>query len=380
MADINGTCDDRFSALRQVLSDSIDSDTDLGASVAVTVDGEMVVDLWGGWADADKTTPWGEHTITNVWSTTKTMTSLSALVLVDRGELDVYEKVATYWPEFGANGKADVEVRHLMSHTSGVSGWAQPVEVADIFDWDKSTAMLAAQEPWWEPGTASGYHALNQGHLVGEVVRRVSGRGLGQFFADEIAGPLGADFHIGLPPEADERVAPVIPPPPGPIAAGDIAPDSVAFKTFTGPAPAADVSWTEEWRRADIGAANGHGNARSVARCQSVISNGGEVDGVRLLSPETIELIFDQQSSGVDQVLGLPMNFGIGYGLPEAETFPHVRAGKVCHWGGWGGSIIVNDLDLNMTVAYMMNKMADALVGDPRGLNIANTAYAAVGA
>ena len=211
MTEVHGTCDERFTAMRELLAANLASGADLGASVAVTLDGEPVVDLWGGWSDTDKTVPWAQDTITNVWSTTKTMTSLCALVLVERGQLDVYAPVAEYWPEFAANGKDKIEVRHLMSHSSGVSAWAQPVVVDDIFDWEKSTSMLAAQAPWWEPGTASGYHALNQGHLVGEVVRRITGLSLGQFFAKEVAGPLGADFHIGLAPEHDHRVSNVVP-------------------------------------------------------------------------------------------------------------------------------------------------------------------------
>ncbi len=214
MSVVEGTCDSRFKALADVFAAQIESGEDLGASLALTIDGEPLVDLWGGWTDEARTRPWGHETIVNVWSTTKTMTALSALVLVDRGELDVDEKVSTYWPEFAANGKEDIEVRHLLGHTSGVSGWAQPVQMEDLYDWERSTSMLAAQAPWWKPGTASGYHALNLGHLVGEVVRRVDGRRLGQFFAEEIAGPLGADFHIGLDPREFGRVADVIPPPP----------------------------------------------------------------------------------------------------------------------------------------------------------------------
>ena len=380
MADIEGTCREPFGALAEVLASMLDRGDDLGASVAVTVEGEPVVDVWGGWADEERTRPWERDTITNVWSTTKTMTALAALVLVDRGELDVYAPVSRYWPEFAANGKQDIEVRHLMSHTSGVSGWDQPVQVEDLYDWDKSTAMLAAQAPWWEPGTASGYHAFNQGHLVGEVVRRVSGRSLGRFFADEIAGPLGADFHLGLPPEHDTRVSPILPPPPLPFDLEALGPDSPAVKTFTGPPPDASVANTEVWRRADIGAANGHGNARSVARIQSVVANGGEVDGVRLLSPETIDLIFDVQADGVDLVIGVPIRFGIGYGLPQPETTPWLPTeGRICFWGGWGGSIIVVDLDRRMTLSYVMNKMAAGIMGNPTSTALAVATYQALG-
>jgi CubicO group peptidase (beta-lactamase class C family) len=374
---VQGTVDDRFVAMREVLQRNLDSGADLGASVAVMLDGEMVVDLWGGWADHERTAAWQSDTITNVWSSTKTMMALCALVLADRGELDLFAPVARYWPEFAANGKADIEVRHLLSHTSGVSGWAQPVTVDDIYDWEKSTSMLAAQEPWWEPGTASGYHALNQGHLVGEVVRRITGLKLGEFFAREIAGPLGADFHIGLDPAEFHRIAPVVPPPPMEIDFSTVDLDGVMIKTFTGPAPDASVSWTSEWRQADIGAANGHGNARSVARIQSAITNDGVVDGIRLLSPETIELIFREQASGMDLVLGVESRFGIGYGLPT-ELLPVPADARVCYWGGWGGSLVINDLDHRMTIAYMMNRMESGLVGDTRGFDLVMAARAAV--
>src|SRR5205085_3840258 len=187
----------------------------VGASAAVVIDGQPVVDIWGGFTDEAKTKPWERDTIINVWSTTKTMTALSALILADRGELDFDAPVARYWPEFKAGGKESVEVRHLMSHNAGLSGWQEPMAPEDLYDWEKATSLLAAQEPWWEPGTASGYHAVTQGYLVGEVVRRVAGgTTIGRFFADEIAGPLGADFHIGTPADCDERVAPVIAPPP----------------------------------------------------------------------------------------------------------------------------------------------------------------------
>ena len=378
MATVHGFYDDRFAAMAEVLSANVDSGADLGASVAVTIDGEFVVDMWAGWADPGKTASWGEHTITNVWSTTKTMTSLCALVLVERGLLDVDAPVATYWPEFAANGKDGVLVRHLMSHTSGVSGWAQPVEVDDIYDWEKSTSMLAAQAPWWEPGTASGYHALNQGHLVGEVIRRIDGRSLKQFFAEEIAGPLGADFQIGCRAEDDHRVSNVVPPPPLPFDFGALDPDSVLVKTFTGPLPDASTSSTEAWRRADIGAANGHGNARSVARVQSVVANGGTLDGVTLLSPETIDLIFREQAYGPDQVLMAPLRFGIGYGLPVPETAPYIPEGRVCFWGGWGGSMVIVDTERRMVIAYMMNVMEAGIIGGVRSAALIDAAYAAV--
>jgi CubicO group peptidase (beta-lactamase class C family) len=365
--------------MADLFSANLASGADCGASVAVVIDGELVVDMWGGFADAARTTPWHRDTITNVWSSTKTVMALCALILVDRGQLDLDAPAAEYWPEFAANGKDGVLVRQLLSHTSGVSGWAQPVEVTDIYDWEKSTAMLAAQAPWWTPGAPSGYHALNQGHLVGEVVRRITGQTLGTFLATELAGPLGADFHIGLAPSEFGRVANVIAPPPLPIDMAALDPDMVVVKTFTGPAPSAETSWTAEWRQAEIPAANGHGNARSIAALQSIISHGGTVNGHQYLRPETIEQIFRVQSDGMDQVLMCPVKFGIGYALPN-ETVPHLPADrKICFWGGWGGSSVVNVLDRRMTVTYMMNRMEEGLLGDARGQNLVSAALAAAG-
>jgi len=280
------------------------------------------------------------------------MTSLAALVLVDRGQLDLDATVARYWPEFAANGKAGIKVRQLLSHTSGVSGWEQPITLEDMYDWDKSTALLAAQAPWWEPGTASGYHMLNYGHLIGEVIRRITGQRLGEFFAAHIAGPLGADFHIGLPPSEFHRVANVVPPPAAPAAAAEpvqLDPTSVAFKSMSNPVMTPETTWTEGWRRADIGAGNGHGNARSVARLQSALACGGEVDGVRLLSPQTIDRIFEVQSNGIDLVISIPFKVGVGYSL--------LTEGRVCAWGGAGGSCVIIDADRRITFAYVMNKM-----------------------
>jgi CubicO group peptidase (beta-lactamase class C family) len=378
MAPIDGTCDDQFSAMRREFEQLLDSGEELGASIVVDLDGEIAVDLWGGYEDQARTQPWQPDTITNVWSTTKTVTSLAALMLVDRGELDVDAPVARYWPEFAAAGKQDVLVRHLMSHTSGVSGLDQPAVVDDLYDWDKAAARFAAQAPWWEPGSASGYHALNFGHLIGEVVRRITGKSLKQFVADEIAGPLGADFQIGAAESDWDRIADVVPPPPLPIDLAALDPDSPMVRTFTGPFPDANDANTPEWRNADIGAANGHGNARSVARILSAISRGGEVDGVRLLHPETIELIFREQANGVDLVLGVPLRFGIGYGLPQLDTLPYVPDEKICFWGGWGGSMIIMDVGRRMTISYMMNRMGAGIIGSDRSERYLRAIYAAL--
>jgi CubicO group peptidase (beta-lactamase class C family) len=364
---VGGTCGARFRPLRELFAEKLESGEDLGASLAVNIDGEMVVDLWGGWADEARTVPWAENTITCVFSTTKTMTSLAALVLVDRGQLDLDANVARYWPEFAAHGKERVKVRHLLSHTSGVSGWDQPVTIEDVYDLDKSTAMLAAQAPWWEPGSASGYHALTYGHLIGEVIRRITGQRLGEFFATQIAAPLGADFHIGLAPSEFHRVANLVAPQWPQTDLTQFEPNSPAFKTCTSPLldENIDHSRTERWRRADIGAGNGHGNARSIARIQSAVACGGEVYGVRLLSSKTIDRIFDVQSDGIDLVLGTRLKIGVGYGLPWPEVLPFVPEGRVCFGSGAGGSLVLIDADRRMTVAYAMNKMVPCLIVSP---------------
>ena len=372
---IEGRCDQRYEPVREAFRANFDAGLEVGASVAVVHRGELVVDLWGGSCDAAGSTPWTADTITNVWSSTKTMTALCVLILVDRGEVDVDGPVARYWPEFAANGKDGVLVRHLMSHTAGLSGWQEPIVEADLYDWEKATALLAAQAPWWEPGSASGYHAITQGYLLGEVVRRVTGRTLGRFFAEEVAGPLGADFHIGVPAAADGRIANVIPPPVQPGA--DAEPGSIAARSLTNPTPDATWSWTTPWRRAEIPAANGHGNARSIARIQAVVSHGGEAFGVRLLSPSTIEVIFREQCDGVDLVMGEPLRHGIGYGLAN-EVRP-VPPGA-CFWGGWGGSLVLNDVDAQLTVTYVMNRMGEGAPADQRAPQVALAAYSAVAA
>ena len=377
-SEVQGTCDKRFDPVREELASRLASGDELGASLVIDIDGEVVADLWGGFADEARTRPWTADTIVNVWSTTKTVTNLAALMLVDRGLLDPYAPVARYWPEFAANGKEQVEVRHLLSHTSGVSGWDQPFSVEDMYDWETSTALLAAQAPWWAPGTASGYHALNQGHLVGEVIRRVTGTPLRQFVAEEIAGPLGADFQIGAAERDSGRIAQIIPPPPLDFDLMAAGADSLMVKTFTGPAADASAANTPGWRNATIGAANGHGNARSVARVLSVISRAGEAGGVRLLAPETIDVIFDEQSNGVDLVLGVPMRFGIGYGLPVPESIPFIPEGRICFWGGWGGSVIVMDTDRRLTFSYVMNKMGPGIIGSDRSAAYSTAIYNAL--
>jgi CubicO group peptidase (beta-lactamase class C family) len=379
--EISGTCDERFAAVRNAFEANFepkDGIFDEGASVALTLDGELVVDLWGGTATGDdgESRPWERDTITNVWSTTKTVSALACLMLADRGELDLYAPVADVWPEFAAEGKGGIEVRHVMSHTSGLSGWEQPITYEDLYDRRKVAALLGAQAPWWEPGTASGYHGLTQGYLEGEIVQRVTGRSLGEFVAEHITGPLGADFHVGTPASCDSRVAHVIPPPPIGLPPG-VARDSVLVKTFGNPVLDATRSWEIPWRRAEIPAAGGHGNARSVAQVHAPMACGGEANGIRLLSEKTIAAVFDEQCNGVDLVLGMPLRHGIGFGLPlpQAPIGPNPRT---CFWGGWGGSLALVDLDARISYSYVMNKMGEGTVGDLRGVRMLGAAYRAL--
>ena len=379
MAEVHGTCDPKFAELRDLLGASLDSGADLGASIAIVLDDRMVVDLWGGWVDEAHTRPWTEDTVTNVWSTTKTMVALSALLMIERGRIDPFAPVAQYWPEFAANGKEAVEVRHLMAHTSGVAGWDHPVSNEVMYDWEESTARLAAQAPWWTPGEGSGYHVLNYGHLIGEVIRRVDGRGLKQFVAEELAGAFGADFQIGLRDADRGRVSDVIPPPPLPIDLTALDHDLIAVKGLTGPLLDAAAANTSGWRHADIGGANGHSNAKAVARIQSVVGNDGVIDGTKILSRDTMDLIFDEQARGPDHVLILPLRFGIGYGLPEPATLPYLPDDDgICFWGGYGGSLIVMDRNRKLTISYMMNKMEPGIVGGLRAQAILESVFATV--
>ena len=373
MAEIGGEFDERFGGVAEALARNLDDGSDVGASVAVVLEGEPVVDIWGGHKDVAETEAWGPDTIVNVFSTTKTMTALCALILADRGELDLHAPVARYWPEFGQAGKYRIEVRELLGHTSGLSGWDAPLAPEELADWDRCASLLAAQAPWWEPGTMSGYHAVTQGYLVGEVVRRITGRSLGQFLKETVTDPLGADFHIGLPREADSRVAPVIPPPPIDLRGAGF--PELAVRTLSNPPITGGVTAEEWWRRAEIPAANGHGNARSVAAIQSIVACGGEARGTRLLSEDGVAAIFEEQSNGRDLVLNVPLRFGIGFGL-ASETMP--MGPRSCAWGGYGGSLVFNNLDARVTVAYVMNRMVAGLVGDPRGASVMMAAMLAL--
>lgn len=370
---VDGVCAPGFGGVRDLLARGLADGSELGASLCVMRGEDVVVDLWGGIADEASGRPWTRDTVANTYSLTKTMTALCALLLIDRGALDPDAPVAEYWPEFAAGGKgpggaATVLVRHVLGHTSGVCGWDRKVTVEDLYDGPAAADLLAGQRPWWAPGDGPGYHAMSFGTLIGELVRRITGRTLGAFLADELAGPLGADYWIGAPRallDAPERVASMVPPPPSGFDYASLPADSILRRTLTNPAFAPALTTDPDFMAAELGAANGQGNARSVALLQSVIACGGTVGGRRFLAPTTIDRIFEVQADGADRVLGVPVRFGLGWGLP-APSMPGVRPGRVCWWTGFGGSVVTADVDRGVTVAYAMNAMGPGLIGAPR--------------
>jgi CubicO group peptidase (beta-lactamase class C family) len=384
---VDGTCEPGFEAVAEAFAENFRSRGDVGAAINVTVTGATVVDLWGGLAAPGK--PWRRDTIVNVWSSTKGVVALAAHMLVDRGLLDLDEPVATYWPEFAAAGKQSIPVRYLLSHRSGLSGAREPLTVDDLPDWGKVTAALAASEPWWEPGSASGYHALTFGYLVGEVIRRIAGRSVGSFVADEIAAPLGADVTIGLDTSGIERCAALsmdAPPPDSANAALFAQLDPAVLAALANPsmaAPgAADIGNAEAWRRAEIPAANGHASARGLATVYALLAQGGSHAGTRLLSATAAERVREGQGRAVDLVLGvgndgLPNEWALGVLLsgPEAIFGPNPRA---FGHGGYGGSFGMADPEEQLSMGYVMNHMGNNLTGDPRQLAIIDSVYASL--
>ncbi len=358
---VEGFATKSWSPVREAFAANLASGADLGASFCATVEGETVIDVWGGWADEARTRPWRSDTIVNVYSTTKTMTALVALLLADRGELDFDAPVARYWPEFAANGKENVKLSHVMSHSAGLPDWRAPITTADLYDWDKVTALLAAQAPDWEPGTELGYHSVTFGYLVGEVVRRATGRSLGTVFRQEIAEPLGADFHIGLPASEDDRVADLIPAP-GPPDAG-IMLDVLDTRT-------------RAWRGAELPAVGGTGNARAVAQIHAILANGGVAQGKRFLSEAGCRKALEVQASGRDRIIGMSLCNGMGFAVSGGVlAFPNPNT---LYWGGYGGSLAVIDMDARTSMAYAMNRMTQSRT-DMRGLELMMTAWAAQG-
>ncbi|MCX4649129.1 serine hydrolase [Streptomyces sp. NBC_01446] len=382
---IQGHCDARFDAVRAAFEENFDEREELGAAVTVLIDGAPVVDLWGGWADAARTRAWERDTVVNVWSTTKGPTALCAHILIDRGLLDPDAPVATYWPEFAAAGKEGVLVRHLLSHRAGLAGLREPHSLEQLFDWELTTSRLAAQEPWWEPGTVSGYHALTYGFLVGEVVRRVSGLLPGAFLEREVTGPLGIDFTIGLPDKEAGRAAELVHPRAQATSEqaaifAQLAPAALA--ALTNPIAGASEANTAAWRAAEIPAANGHGTARAVAALYAIVAGKGRSGDRQILSPQGAERIREGQGSCRDLVLGAGFTheteLGLGLWLsgPNGSYGPNPRA--VGH-DGFGGSFGSADPESGVAVGYVMNRMGPHIADDPRKMALISAVYDALG-
>ncbi|MCX5189747.1 serine hydrolase [Streptomyces sp. NBC_00268] len=381
---VHGHCDARFAAVRTAFEENFQGRDELGAAVAVTLDGETVVDLWGGWADAARTRPWERETLVNVWSTSKGPTSLCAHILADRGLLDLDAPVAAYWPEFAAAGKESVLVRHLLSHRAGLAGLREPHDLDQLCDWELTVERLAAQEPWWEPGTRSGYHALTFGHLVGEVVRRVSGLRPGAFLEREVTGPLGIDFTIGLPEKEAGRAAELVHPPvtsSSEQAAIFAQLASAAVAALANPPVGATEANTARWRAAEIPAANGHGTARAVAALYGIFAGRGSYGSRQVLSPEAAERVREGQGSCRDLVLGAGFahetETGLGLWLsgPNGSYGPNPRA---FGHDGFGGSCGLADPESGLSLGYVMNRMGPHIADDPRKMALVDALYSAL--
>ncbi len=381
---IEGDCDAKFSRVRDAFASNFETMGEVGAAVAVTIDGKPVVDLWGGHADRSRTRPWTRDTLVNVYSTTKGLTAMCAHRLVDQRKLDLDAPVASYWPEFAQAGKDRMPVRFLLSHRAGLPAVRKPLPREAFFQWDTMCSALAAQEPWWEPGTGFGYHAITYAWLVGEVIRRASGRTPGNYFREEIAEPLGLDAHIGLDAKHDLRVAPIIgplPPKPGePNLMMDMLrdPESMTAKAITN--PPIDIvgdANTRAWRAMELPSANGHATARSLARVYGSLARGGELDGYRVLTPESIVRCYTEQSNGIDLVMKVQGRVGLGFML-NSETIPLGPNPRPFGHPGAGGSIGFADPDAKVGFGYVMNQMGSSATIDPRATRLIDAVYASL--
>lgn len=381
---VEGHCDPRFTAVRDAFEANFRTRRELGAAVTVQVHGETVVDLWGGWADRARTRRWEHDTVVNAWSTTKGVTALCAHLLADRGLLDLDAPVASYWPEFAAAGKETLPVRHLLSHRAGLSGLREPLTLDEFYDWETTTARLAATEPWWEPGTRSGYHAMTYGFLVGEVIRRITGRLTGDFLHEEITGPLGIDFTIGLPEKEAGRAAELVHPRTSSASEqaaifAQLAPAAQA--ALANPLVGATQANSPEWRAAELPAANGHGTARAVAELYGVFAGRGRSGEHRILSEPAAERAREGQGACRDLVLGAGFAhdtecaLGLWLSGPNASYGPNPRA---FGHDGFGGSCGLADPEAGVSLGYVMNRMGPDIADDPRKMALVEAVYASL--
>lgn len=383
--EIHGACAPEFTAVRDAFAANFKDGKEVGASFALAQEGEVVVDLWAGHADAARKRPWASDTLINTYSTTKGMAATVVGVLADEGLIDYSARVAEYWPEFAAAGKQDVTVAQLLSHQSGICGPRDRVEMAELYDWDGLCAVLAAQWPFWEPGTANGYHAVVFGHIAGEVARQVTGRkkSLGQLFAEKVADPLGAgkDYYIGLPEAEDHRVAEMIPVSGAEQLGSGMGGSSkrmndAMYCAMAHPPLTAHIANDRAWRAAEVPGANGQGNGRGIAKVYGALANGGALEGARIISPEGITEMTREECFRKDLVIGVRMRWSRGFILNKAELYgPNPDA---FGHSGWGGSFGFADTRAKLGVGYAMNQMDTNIFGDPRGVRLIEAVYASL--
>ncbi|MFI0453837.1 serine hydrolase domain-containing protein [Actinomadura sp. 6N118] len=374
---IGGRCDARFKAVREAFAANFAQRGELGGAVCVVVDGRPVADLWGGQAADDRA--WQPDTLVNVFSVGKGLTALLAARLDGEGRLDVDAPVTRYWPEFGGGGKEGVTVRHLLSHQAGLPAVRRRLPPRAMLDWSAMTAALAEQEPWWEPGTAHGYHVNTFGFLVGEVVRRATGRTVGELLRKEIAGPLNADVHIGLPAAEHHRVAHFIwqeAPPELDRMAELTKAQLMEYNAYFNPGGLSGMGVINSaaWREAQIPSTNGHGTARGVARVYAALVAGGTFDGVRIVDADALTAATAEQVSGEDLILHRPSRFGTGFQLtqPERPLGPNPRS--FGHFGA-GGSLSFCDPDAGVAFGYVTNQMGPRW-RNPRNKALVDAVYA----
>jgi CubicO group peptidase (beta-lactamase class C family) len=377
---VSGFVAEGFEPVQRAFEESFASNGEVGAAFAATLDGRPVVDLWGGAADPLANAAWREDTLQVVFSGTKGFVALCMLMLVERGQLDLDQPVGRYWPEFRAAGKDGVLVRHVVSHEAGLPGFREPVSHEDLVDDHGMADLLAGQAPFWPPGEHVCYHAVTYGWLCGELVRRVDGRSIGTFFAEEVAGPLGLELWIGLPEEHESRVSVLtgsLAPPPDPVEGFEEAAQLVARNPplFEG----MPVCWNSRaYHAAEIPGAGAIGTARSIARLYGCLACGGELDRVRLLDPETIELGRTCLSSGTDACFGWPLVFGVGFALQNDERDFGPRDGAFGHCGA-GGSAHGAWPDARVGFSYAMNELRDDMSRSGTLLAALDEALAAAG-
>lgn len=369
--EIHGVCDPAFAAVREEFIRNFTEREELGASVAVVIDGETKVELWGGWMDGARTQPWQRDTLVVVHSVTKGFVSLAVHLLVQRGLLDFDAPVAAYWPEFAREGKDHITFRQAISHQAGLPVLDAELPPGATLNWQTMVRALEAQRPIWAPGTQHGYHAATWGWLVGEVIRRVTGKTPGAFLREEICGPWGLDFHLGFGPELDHRVAPLANPLTPPVAALPMTP--LRQRAFGLGIPGAGDPNPRASRAAEIPAGNGHATALAVARAFGAAARGGELDGVRLFAPERIALMHEEQVSGEDAILGMPSRYGLGFWLSTGELSAHRGPRSFWH-PGVGGAAGVADPDHRLGFGYAMNRTGAA----PRRLAVERAVYQCV--